>query len=177
MASVHGKQQKWMAGTIPLPKKKDGKSHSKVLQEGIDFSTIIWNEVKAPFHYGEAKKHASGWNGESRLIVKRDITLDAVPEKLSFRVYSKISKNPRHEWVHSRLYINGEFVMDETTRHEQKDMKMADVLFNDKAKNALKRGKNTIAIEAVPGLSRNNIEKTPENLLVDYEIVSWEEFK
>lgn len=163
----------WSYSVLPMPAKEKGVEDALILQRGVDADKLDWKETKAPFAYGTDRNCTPEWDAAKRLVVKRDFRLDEIPGRMSIRIYSQDSKNRDKAWVYSRIYINGKFVLDETTRHEQTDMKMSEILFNDAAMNALKKGNNTIMIEVVPGVNRGDMKKGPASLLVDFEIVGW----
>jgi hypothetical protein len=163
--------QTWQAAEIPLPnvEKEEGVLDITLVQKEPEFDSLEWKEVSGPFGNSLETESGTHWDGESQLIIRKSITLETVPEKASVRVYYTRFEGPRMTMMHSRIYINGEFVADETTRQIMSEHRMAEVILPPEALANLREGENILTVRFVQGLSwySGNIEPGPVKFEVD----------
>jgi len=170
--------QTWELANVPVEEITERAKKEKILdamavQEIPDFGKMDWRKGEGPFGNYPGSAIGSAWDGKSQLFIKKDIEIKDIDKKYSVRIYSKMGGEGK-PWIHSRIYINGVFVADETTREFMPELRLADVILPQSIlRQALKKGKNTITVQFVPGLMAvpGKIDQFSENVLVDVEVM------
>tara|TARA_R110002049_G_scaffold993_1_gene7068 strand:+ start:35916 stop:37028 length:1113 start_codon:yes stop_codon:yes gene_type:complete len=172
LSNSTNRKHKWMVGYLPFPKKNPNVLDAVLLQESPDLSEIKWNENYAPF--GNLINKRTLWDGKNQLFAKKTFKLDKIPSGLSVRVFSCLEGDT--PWLHSRIYINGVFVADETTRQKMPEQRMAEVIIPKNKMHLLQKGENTITIQFVPGLrsQTGRLANFPEKISVDIEMTTFD---
>ena len=77
--------------------------------------------------------------------------------------------------MHTRIYINGTFVADESTRQIMSESRMAEIILPAEAMTLLREGENIITAQFVPGLvSRSgNVGPFSAKVLVDIALTEF----
>lgn len=161
-------QKKWMVTHLPFPESKKGVLDAVTIQKVPYFKDLTFKEEVAPFgNYGDK---GTWWDGKDQLVIKRAFSLDEIPDGLSIRIYNyQEGKTP---WMHARIYINGVFMADETTRQQMPEHRMAEVIIPKEKMQLLVKGENTLIIQWVPGLRSQTGKLTnfPTKVEVDASI-------
>lgn len=78
-------------------------------------------------------------------------------------------------WMHTRIYINGTFVADESTRQIMPEYRMAEVILPPEAMAILRKGENSLTVQFVPGLNSKSGKISPvsEKVLVDIALTKF----
>ncbi len=170
--------QTWEMANIPIQEIKDRASEQSILdavavQENPDFNSLKWRIGEAPFGNFPDSHIGADWDGKSQLLIKKDIDIMDFDKQYSVRIYTKLG-GEGEPWIHSRIYLNGTFVVDETTRQFMPELRVADVILPQPIVNKiLKEGKNTITVQFVPGLraKQGTIDRFSDYVLVDVEVM------
>lgn len=160
--------KKWKTAHLPFPEKQKGILDAKLIQELPDLKALVWEDGLAPF--GNTDSVNTIYDGKDQLFTKKNFALSEIPKNLSVRIYSY--QEGSTPWVHARIYINGVFVADETTRQKMPEMRIAEVILPKGAMKHLKKGENEIIIQWVPGLKLQNgrLANIPTHFSVDASI-------
>jgi len=145
------------------------------IQEKPNFESLKWKSEKGPFGNTSDLSTGTIWDGKSQLIIQKTIQIDDISKDHSFRIYTKM-EGKGTPWMHTRIYLNGEFVADETSRQTNPELRMAEVILPSEAKKQMNKGTNSLIIQFIPGLvSRSGkIEPVSEKVYVDIELTEIE---
>ncbi|MCX6327232.1 MAG: beta-galactosidase [Bacteroidia bacterium] len=149
-------------------------SISAIVQTIPDFNTLKWTQAKGPFTSNKINP-GSGWDGEKQIFIRKSFILNEIPENATVRVYTTKHEGVGNFWMYSRLYINGNFVADESTRQVMPESHMGEVILSKEAIALLKKGDNQIIIQFIPGYNTRNaiFETTIENVTVDISLTTF----
>ncbi len=126
-----------------------------------DFSDAEWEEGRAPFGNSRAYRYATPWDGKKRLVLRHSFNLDQVPKAAAMQFYTYLKGTPlpdgsiKKEWQHARVYLNGKFVLDESTSLIDPEQRVAEINLRPEILQQLKTGENTIVLEVIPALDPN----------------------
>jgi len=147
---------------------------STMLQTMPDFTALQWIPAKGPFA-GKAVNQGSAWDGEKQLFIRKSFTLSEIPQNATVRVYTTKLAGIGNFWFHSRIYINGKFVADESTRQIMPENRMAEVILSREAIALLKKGENQIIVQFIPGYNTRDAIFAPltEKVILDISLTSF----
>ncbi|WP_158871573.1 glycoside hydrolase family 2 protein [Maribellus comscasis] len=171
--------QTWEASEIAIPwknKKDEELLDITILQDNIpDFENLSWKQANGPFGNTDYPEPGMVWDGKNQLIIKNSVEFEEIPENCSVRIYYIRSGGPRMTMIHSRIYINGKFFADETTRQINQEQRMAEVILPSEAIAALNKGTNELIVQFIPGLNfySGNVIQGDEKILVDVSITEF----
>jgi hypothetical protein len=137
----------------PAAMKRSNQSNpaiSTILQTMPDFNSLKWTPAKGPFTCNDLNP-GSGGDGDTQLFIRKTFKLNKIPQNATIRVYTTKHKGFGNFWMHSRIYINGKFVADESTRQIMPENRMAEVILSGDAIALLKKGDNQIILQFIPG--------------------------
>ena len=148
---------------------------STIVQTMTDIGSLKWTMSKGPFTSKEINP-VSTWDGVKQLFIRKTFKLTEIPKNATLRVYTIKHGGVGNFWVHSRLYINGQFVADESTRQIMPESRMAEVILPKQAIALLKKGDNQIIIQFIPGYNIRDAVFAPisEKTTVDISLTSFD---
>ncbi len=169
--SIENRPEKWLVANMPFPKKSKDSLDALTIQRSLDTTDLKWQKEFAPF--GNTEGNRNKWQGKDELLAKRTFILKEIPKNLSVRIFSYLEGET--PWLHCRIYINGSFVADETTRQKMPEHRMAEVIIPKNKQHVLKKGANEIMIQFIPGLrvQTGKITNLPEKISIDAEITKF----
>ena len=142
---------------------------STILQTMPDFNMLKWARATGPFP-GSETEQGSVWSGEKQLFIRKSFKLSDVPQNATIRVYTTKPEGTGNFWMHTRIYINGKFAADESTRQIMPEHRMAEVILPTEAISFLKKGDNQIVVQFVPGYNSRDALFPPLNEKVTIDI-------
>ncbi len=160
----------WELAKIPFPAEDKNNRDIFSISETPEFNSLEWIKGSAPF---TNKPGDNEWTGKEQLLVKNEFEIKDLSNSHSVRIYTDLDgKSP---WMYSRIYINGEFIADEIIRQKMPESRMAEVIVPKEKEHILKKGKNSIIIQFVPGLTSQsgNIKKVPDDISMNVEVTSF----
>ena len=160
--------------SVPRSEKRDSSLAAR-LQANPDFNSMKWISGRAPFA-NRYVSQGSLWDGEKQLFMRKTFNLSSIPENASVRVYTRLEGKGIF-WIYSRIFINGKFVADESTRQIMPENRIAEVILPDEAIALLKKGENQITVQFFPGFSsRDAVFGNPtEKVTVDVALTTFEQ--
>ncbi|MGQ8336616.1 glycoside hydrolase family 2 protein [Sunxiuqinia sp. A32] len=178
--SMH-KPQDWEMVTMPIEEIKDWAKNEDILdalalQKVPDFEDLEWTKQVGPFGNVEVPKPATSWDGRSQLLIRKSVQIDHPEKGHTVRIYTRL-EGKGTPWMHARIYLNGEFVADETTRQKMPELRMAEVILPNEVKGLLKKGENSLTVQFIPGLVLRSGKIMPgsEKVFVDVELTEIED--
>ncbi len=147
---------------------------STILQNMPDFNSFKWSASKGPFP-GNDINTVSALNGEKQLFIRKSFNLSDVPQKATIRVYTIKPEGTGNFWMHTRIYINGIFAVDESTRQIMPESRMAEVILSPEAMVFLKKGENQIIVQFIPGYNTRDAIFAPliDKAMIDISMTSF----
>jgi Glycosyl hydrolases family 2, sugar binding domain/Glycosyl hydrolases family 2/Glycosyl hydrolases family 2, TIM barrel domain len=142
---------------------------STLIQTMTDINSLRWTPAKGPFTCKDLNP-GSEWDGIKQLFIRKSFKLNKVPQNATIRVYTTKHSGVGNFWMHSRLYVNGHFVADESTRQIMPEHRMAEVILPKQAIALLKKGDNQIIIQFIPGFNIRDAVFAPMTEKVDVDI-------
>lgn len=168
----------WEMSNVPIQEITDRAKNEKMLdamavQTPLDFNKIEWRKGKAPFGNFPGDKIGSNWDVKSQLVIKSDIDIQDLNKQYTARIYTKLNGGKGKAWIHTRIYVNGVFVADETTRQSKPELRVAELILPKSLMDGvLKKGKNTIVAQFISGflIVPGKIIDAQDGILVNVEI-------
>lgn len=159
--------KKWQMAKIPLPAKDENNRDIISLSKKPEFNTLNWVAGSAPF---TTNSKDNFWSGKEQLLVKNDFEIQNLSNSHSVRIYTDLKG--KNSWMYSRIYINGKFIADEIIRQKMPEYRMAEVIIPKEKLHILKKGKNSIIIQFVPGLTSQsgNVKNLPTEISMEVEV-------
>lgn len=160
----------WKLAKIPFPVEDENNRDIIALNKKPDFTKLKWVKGFGPF---TNKSCDNFWNGKEQLLVKNDFEIKELSNFHSIRIYTDLKG--KNSWMYSRIYINGEFIADEIIRQKMPESRMAEVIVPKEKKHILRKGKNFIIVQFVPGLTSQsgNIKRVPDDISMNVEVTSF----
>jgi len=147
---------------------------STILQNIPDLNTSKWSASGGPFP-GNDVNTLSARSGEKQLFIRKSFNLNKIPQNATIRIYTVKPVGTGNFWMHTRIYINGKFAVDESTRQIMPESRMAEVILPPEAKALLKKGDNQIIVQFIAGYNPRDAIFAPltERPTIDISMTSF----